>query len=620
MLASIVVPCASALVLLSSPSGLMVGQGDSVLRAQYSKLEVSVPMRDGTRLFTAIYTPRDTTRTYPLLLYRTPYSVGSYGPDAYPGQLGPSALFDSAGYIFVLQDVRGKFRSEGLFKVMRLHRGRTGDQVDETTDTYDTIAWLLQHVPRHNGRVGQWGISYSGWQTVMGMIEAHPALVASSPQAPPADMFIGDDWHHNGAFRLMYTFHWLSGNARRRSGPTQDSVPPFDYGTPWGYQFFLEAGPLSRITDTYFRQDVPAWGEFMQHGTYDAYWKAQNVHQYLGGVRHAILNVAGWFDAEDFYGPLSIYREIERRNPGNRSTLAVGPWKHGGWQSSAGDHLGCITFGSETASDFHRNVLFPFFERHLKARSDSGDVEAVVFETGSNVWRHHAEWPPAAAKPHRFYLHGNGKLEVSRPTVRREAADSYFSDPARPVPFSAEIRNTQGHDWMIEDQRFVAGRPDVLVYTSEPLRSPLTIAGPIQAHLFVSTTGTDADWIVKVIDVLPGDAPSSTTCQVPMGHFQMLLSGEINRAKFRRSLEVPTALRSGELTEITLVLPDRYHTFKVGHRIMVQIQSSWFPVYDRNPQTFVDIYSALDSAFRASLHRVYRSSRAASFVEFGVLE
>jgi len=613
-------PLLLALTLATLP---LRAQAPFEVRAHYTKSDFMIPMRDGVKLFTIVYAPRDASQKYAILILRTPYSIPPYGPDEYRSQLGPSPEFDREGFIFVFQDVRGKFRSEGDFVVMRSPRpGSDPRASDESTDTYDTIEWLLKNVANHNGRVGQWGISYPGFQTVMGMIDAHPALKASSPQASPSDMFIGDDFHHNGAFRLMYAFSWLAGNARTRSGVSEKRDEPFDYGTPDGYRFFLEAGPLSRINEKYFQNRVPTWNEFMEHGSYDQYWEQQNVLRYLKKIRHPILNVAGWFDAEDFYGPMSIYYTLEDENPNNQSTLAVGPWLHGGWNSMEGDALGHIRFGSKTSHYFQRDVQLPFFNYYLKGKGEPRLPEAVVFETGTNVWKSYDHWPPRESTARQLYLREGGKLSFDPPREGSlEAYDSYVSDPAKPVPFSAETRTTQGHLWMIEDQRFVASRPDILLYESEPLAENLTIAGPILATLHFSTTGTDADFVVKLIDVLPGDFPDNdpNPAGVRMGHFQMLLAGEVFRAKFRRSFSQPEPLVPGEVTSLEFDLRDRNHAFLKGHRIMVHVQSSWFPVIDRNPQKFVDIYRAGEADFQKATHRVYRSVPYPSHLKLRVL-
>ncbi len=628
---------ALAAVVSVAPSGAAAAQEPFDARDHYAKTEYMVPMRDGVELFTIVYRPRDTSKQYPIMLFRTPYSIGPYGPDAYRRPLGPTEQFDRDGYIFVFQDARGTYRSEGEFQVIKPLNGPDAGpaDADESTDNYDTIEWVLNNVPDHNGRVGQWGISYPGWQTVMGMVNAHPALKASSPQASPSDMFIGDDWHHNGAFRLMYAFAWLSNNARRRDEPTEQRGRRFDYGTPWGYDFFLDIGPLSNINELFFHDDVPAWNEFMEHGAYDDYWQNQNALVSLDDITHPVLNVAGWFDAEDFYGPTSIYYTLEEKNPANQSTLAVGPWLHGGWRSMSGESLGCIGFGSATSETFQREVQYPFFNHFLRDAGDWEGTEAIVFETGTNEWRRFDRWPPPGIERRSLYFGADGTLSWDAPSdgaarsagapsarpaaAGTEASDEYVSDPDRPVPFSAEYRTTQGHLWMIEDQRFAATRPDVLVYESEVLTEDVTIAGSIIATLYASTTGTDADWIVKLIDVLPGDTPNNPGCPVPMGDFQMLLAGEVFRAKFRNSYENPEPMVPGEPTRIEFDLRDRFHTFKAGHRIMVQVQSSWFPVIDRNPQTFVDIYTATEEDFQAATQTIYRSPDLPSHLTLGIL-
>ena len=605
-----------AMILHAGASQAAAQQAAFDVRANYVKRDYMVPMRDGTKLFTIVYTPRDTTRSYPIILFRTPYSIPPYEPDAYRARLGPSSEFDRDGYIFVFQDVRGKFRSEGEFEVMRPFKPvkKTPRDVDESSDTYDTIDWVLKSIPRHNGRVGMWGVSYPGWQTVMGMMNAHPALKAASPQASPSDMFIGDDFHHNGAFRLMYAFSWLAGNARTRTGPATSGGGRFSYGTPDGYRFFMEAGAPARIDSLYFHGQVPAWNDFMQHPNYDSYWKDQNVLKDLGTVPAdlPILNVAGWFDAEDFYGPMSIYYTLEKLHPRNRSILAVGPWLHGGWNSMSGEELGNIRFGSPTSRHFQTQVQFPFFQCHLKDQCTTTLAEATVFETGGNTWRTHDAWPPRATESRKLYFHGNGKLSFDPPSGA--GFDEYIHDPGKPVPFSAEIRTTQGHLWMIEDQRFAATRPDVLVYESDPLTEDVTISGPIIANLYASTTGTDADFVVKLIDVLPGDAPNNdpNPSGVRMGHFQMLLAGEVFRAKYRESYERPVPMVPGQVTHVEFDLRDRFHTFRKGHRVMVQVQSSWFPVIDRNPGLFTDIYHARPSDYRRTTQRIHRSPAQAS--------
>lgn len=594
------------------------------VRGNYFKKEFMISMRDGVKLYTQVYLPNDSTQQYPILLFRTPYSARYYEAENFRINLGPNSQYAEEGFIFVYQDVRGKYKSEGEFVVMKPHKivKKGPVDTDESSDTYDTIEWLLKNIRHHNGRVGQWGISYPGWQTVMGMIDAHPALKASSPQASPADMWIGDDFHHNGAFRLNYTFDWLSSNAKTRSGPTESRGEGIDPGTPDGYNFFLTLGSISNVNKNYFFNSVPTWNEYMDHGNYDEYWQKQNALHYLNKINHPVLNVAGWFDAEDFYGPMSIYYEIEKRNPNNQSTLIVGPWRHGGWARTNGDQLGNIHFGSNTSEYFRENVEFPFFKYYLKDEGSLNLPEALVFVTGINQWRSFENWPPAETSDQNLYLRVNGKLAFEPPAEKSPAADAYMSDPAKPVPFSQEITDSQGHLWMVEDQRFAARRPDVLVYQTDTLTENVTIAGPIIASLYVSTTGTDADWIVKLIDVYPGDAPDNepNPCNIRMGDFQMLLSGEVFRGKYRISFLQPEPFIPNEVTKIEFDLQDKCHTFLKGHRIMVQIQSSWFPVIDRNPQKFIDIYHAKDSDFQKATHTVYRSADYCSHLKLKVLD
>ncbi len=612
-------------VLLAIASPALTQRAGFDARDDYDKQEHMIPMRDGVRLYTQVYVPRDTSEQYPILLSRTPYGVGSYGSDEFRNQLGPSAGFAREGYIFVYQDVRGKFRSEGEFEHHVVYKARkTGPQdVDESSDSYDTIEWLLENIPNHNGRVGHWGISYGGWQTVMGMIDPHPALRASSPQASPADQFIGDDYHHYGAFRLMYAFGWLSRNAQVRAGPTEDRTKPFEFGTPDGYQFFLDLGPISNVNKLLFNATIPTWNDFIKHETYDEYWQSKNVLKDLTNVGHSVLNVVGWFDAEDYYGPLKIYYTIEENNPGIDNILVAGPWRHGGWAGSAGDRLGNIHFGSETSRYFQEEVELPFFNYYLKDIGRGDLPEALVFETGRNEWRSYDRWPPQEAVIRELYLHGDGSLSFTPPgrTVAAEFS-SFVSDPDKPVPYTAEIRTSQGHEWIVEDQRFAARRPDVLVFQSDVLDADVSIAGPIVASLNVATTGTDADWVVKLIDVYPPDSPDSepNPGSTRMGGFQMMLAGDVFRSKFRHSFTTPEPLVPGQVTQIEFDLLDKHHTFLTGHRMMVQVQSTWFPLIDRNPQTFVDIYNAVAADFREATHRVYHTAQYPSHIKLYVME
>ena len=583
------------------------------VKAHYVKREVYIPMRDGVKLFTIVYSPKETTARYPILMTRTAYGIGPYGADNYRTVLGPNNGFAKESYVFVYQDTRGKFKSEGEF-IHHVPYARGATKPNESTDTWDTIDWLVKNVANNNGRVGQWGISWDGWEVSMGMIGAHPALKASSPQAPPQDQFLGDDYHSGGAYQLMYGFNWMSTNARARVAPNERDTERFDYGTPDGYRFFLEMGSAANAL-RYFADDVPTYKDHMAHGTYDEYWQARNVPKDLENVNHPVLIVAAWFDAQDFYGPFRMYRAMKEKNPANKTSLVVGPWLHGGWARGDGSSLGRIEFGSKTAEHYRTTIELPFFNFYLKDKGRLNLGEAIVFETGGNRWHTYPAWPPKGTRARNVYLQANGGLSFDAPSVRSDDAfDDYVSDPAKPVPYTAEITTTEGHLFMVEDQRFVWGRPDVLVYQTPPLAEDLTIAGPIDVSLNVSTTGTDGDWVVKMIDVYPGNLPA------PMGHFQMLLAGDILRAKFRNSMSKPESMVPNQPAKLAFTLGDKYHTFLKGHQLMVQVQSSWFPMFDRNPQTFVDIYHAKDSDYRKATHKVFRSATLPSFVTLPVLD
>ncbi len=617
--AALAVSCAAAAWLALARD--IPAQAPYDVKATYVKRELHIPMRDGVKLFTIVYSPKDTTRPYPLLMTRTAYGIAPYGPDNYRAVLGPNNEFAREGYIFVYQDTRGKFKSEGEF-VHHVPIVQGSSKPNESTDTWDTIGWLVKNIPNNNGRVGQYGISWAGWEVSQGMIDAHPALKASSPQAPPQDQFFGDDYHSGGAYQLMYGFNWMSTNARARVAPSERPVERFDYGTPDGYRFFLDLGAAANA-EKYFADDVPTYHDHMTHPTYDEYWQARNVPKDLVGIAHPVLIVAAWFDAQDFHGPFRMYRALKDKNPNNKTTLVVGPWQHGGWARGDGSVLGHINFESKTAEHFRTQIELPFFNYHLKDKGALALREAVVFETGANKWHEYDRWPPAGTRPRNLYLQAGGKLSFTAPVVAAgEAADVYVSDPRKPVPYTAEITTTEGHVFMVEDQRFVAGRPDVLVYETAPLTENLTIAGPIDTTLHVATTGTDGDWVVKVIDVYPGNAPDPkpNPDNVRMGHFQMLLAGDILRARFRNSMSTPEPMVPNQPTKLAFTLGDKYHTFLKGHRVMVQIQSSWFPMFDRNPQTFVDVYHATESDYRTATHTIFRSASLPSFVTLPLIE
>lgn len=610
------------------------------IRANYTKFEARVPMRDGVRLFTAVYVPNDRSQKYPILMHRTPYGSKPYGAAEYRELLGPSKRFAYDGFIFVYQDVRGAYMSEGTFVDMRPHvEGKRGPQdVDESTDTYDTIDWLLAHVPGNNGRVGQWGISYPGFYTAAGMIDSHPALRAVSPQAPISDWFF-DDFHHHGAFFLPHAFNFFAGFGQPRPELTTERPGWFEgHGTPDGYDFFLHLGPLADIDQEVLGEEIAFWNQIAEHPNYDEFWQARNLLPHLKGVGCAVLTVGGWYDAEDLYGPLAIYRKVEAANPGIFNALVMGPWFHTAWsRPGEGRQLGDADFGFSTSDWFQEHVELPFFLHYLKGQGDADIAEATMFETGANRWRRFPAWPPPGLVQHQLYLQAGGGLALDTPPtaaccdevaagnadeVADPGYDQFISDPARPVPFADVVSPDMVRPYPTADQRFAARRPDVLVYQTEPLTDDLTLAGPITAELWVSTSRNDADWVVKVIDVYPGDAPDPepNPREVRMGGYQMMVRSEVIRGRFRDSYEHPTPFTPDQPTRVVLPLQDLLHTFRRGHRVMVQIQSTWFPMVDRNPQRWVDnIFLAEPGDYAAATHRVYRTPELPTRLTVGVL-
>lgn len=590
-------------------------QLESYIRLHYVKQEVNIPMRDGLKLFTSIYSPRDTTKKYPLLMKRTPYSVGPYGVDKYAAKLGPSEESLKAGYIFVNQDVRGRFLSEGTFEQVTPHivSKKSNKDIDESSDTYDTIEWLLKNVANHNGRVGMYGISYPGFYCSAGMIDAHPALVAVSPQAPVGDWYF-DDFLHNGAFFLAHAYKWLGDNAVEREKPTADRPPRVAYPTLDGYQLFLDAVTTDNIRKQHLKADVPFWDAMTAHPNRDEFWQKRAILPHLKKVAPAVMVVGGWYDAEDLYGTFKTYQSVEKQNPGVNNILVIGPWHHGGWASTDGDKLGPISFGSKTAAFYRAEIELPFFERHLKDKQLSPLPEATVFETGANVWRTFDAWPPRDMKPTQLFLQEGGKLAAESPKAE-QAFDEYVSDPAKPVPFTDRITSQMAIEYMVDDQRFAARRPDVLVYQTPPLTEDQLIAGPLAVDLWCSTTGTDSDFVVKLIDVFP----DSTEAAAQPG-FQMHVRSEVLRGRYRNSLEKPEPFKPGEPAKIKLELLDVLHRFQKGHRLMLQIQSTWFPLVDRNPQKFVpNIHFAKEEDFQKATQRVYRSAKLPSSIRYGVV-
>lgn len=610
------------------------------VREHYTKYEFRIPMRDGKKLFTSVYVPKDQTKPYPFLIQRTPYSAAPYGVDEYPRRLGPAQELLRAGYIFATQDVRGRYMSEGTFIEMTPHKVNKGPKdIDESTDMYDTAEWLLKNVPNNNGRIGLWGNSYPGFFVSASIIDGHPAIKAASPQAPVTDFYMGDDSYHNGAFMLASNFGFYT-SFKQQDTPT---LPPkdrvsFDYGTLDGYEFYLKAGTLADIIKLVSGDKKSLFADQARNDTYNDYWQSRDISRHLKNIKTAVLTVGGWYDLEDPVGPLKTYREIGKNNKGSFNGLVMGPWSHGGWLRNDGAKIGHVDFGAKTGEYYRKNILLPFFEKHLKDKDtkDAKVAEASVFETGTNVWRQYPQWPPAGAQTKTLYLKAGGKLGWSQDTTR--AFDEYISDPAKPVPFTNAISLNVPQEYVVGDQRFAASRTDVLVYKSDVLEEDVTIAGPVTPRLFVSTSGTDSDFVVKLIDVYPaelnaenagggvatGAAAAAQARDVPvprqqMAGYQQLIRGEPFRAKFRASFVTPSAMVPNKVEKIEFALPDVLHTFRRGHRIMVQIQSSWFPLVDRNPQTFVSIPQAKAADYVKATQRVFRGGAEPSSLGMLVL-
>jgi putative CocE/NonD family hydrolase len=617
-------------ILFLTNAAMLFAQGEKYIRTHYTKYEYLIAMRDGKRLFTSVYVPKDQSQKWPMLMNRTPYSVSPYGVDLYKTDLGPNKQLARDKYIFVYQDVRGRNMSEGEFVNMTPHRAvkNAAADIDESSDTYDSIDWLVKNIPNNNGKVCTYGISYPGFYTAAGMINAHPAHVCASPQAPITDWFTGDDFHRNGALYLPHAFNFLAGFGKPRPEPV---VPPknaqrFEHGTPDGYKFFLQLGPLFNANERYFKNTVSFWNEMMKHDTYDEFWQSRNLRPHLKAIKPAVMTVGGWFDAENLYGAMQVYGNVARQSPSTPNFLVMGPWRHGQWSRDDGAHLGHIKFDAKTSVDYAKNIETPFFAHYLKGKGDGKFPKAQVFETGANQWRNFDSWPPTESKERSIFLHASGKLTFDPPR-ESAAADEFISDPAKPVPSQADIAIGMTREHMVDDQRFAASRTDVLTYQTDVLEEDLTVAGPIFNSLFVSTTGTDADWIVKVIDVFPDSMPApeydgskAEKRSPPMAGYQMLVRGEVFRGKFRNSFSKPEPFQPGVTTKVEYGMNDIFHTFRRGHRLMIQIQSSWFPIVDRNPQKFMPINEAREADFQKATHRVFRQANAPSRVTVRVLK
>ncbi len=575
----------------------------------YARHDMMIPMRDGVKLYTIYYTP-NISEPVPILIQRTPYGSEDFqSPDKTPYVKDMAA----EGYIFVKQDIRGRYKSEGQFIMNRPITDKPGE-IDESTDTYDAIDWLIKNVPNNNGKVGQLGISYLGWTTLIGAARPHPALKAASEQACMSDLFLGDDFHHNGAFRLSYAFDY----SFMEEASKVDTLFPFDHYDQ--YSWFLQLGPLSNANKKYFHNKLPSWNNFMQHANYDSFWKYKSPLRYVDYPRIPMLHVGGVWDQEDMMGPQIMYAKMEKRDTSNRNYICLGPWNHGQWAGDTVTHLGAYDMGSNTSQYFQQNIQKKWFDYWLKGIGDDNFAEATVFQTGSNEWKTYTSWPPKKAAIKKLYVIENGRLSFDKPsTTSDNAYDEYVSDPKKPVPYRArpvEQTYSQGsrwYAWLVEDQRFVDGRPDVLTWQSDTLTEDITITGNIIAHLFAGTTGSDADWVVKLIDVYPDQYPK----EAKMGGYELMIASEVFRGRYRNSFEKPEPITPNKVEEYKVDMHQVNHVFQKGHCIMVQVQSSWFPVIDMNPQKYVlSIYEAKVSDYQKATQRIYRNSMYATYIEF----
>jgi putative CocE/NonD family hydrolase len=601
-------------------------QDSLYIREHYTKMEKQITMRDGVKLFASIYLPKDQSKKYPILMTRTPYNVGPYGDKEYKRTLGQNMLLAKDGFIFVYEDVRGRWMSEGKFVDVRpaIDNKKTNKDVDESSDTYDTIDWLIKNLPNNNGKVGIEGISYPGFYSTASLPNAHPALKAVSPQAPVTDWFIGDDFHHNGAFLVDDAFDFLGFFGVPRPKPiTPDQFKnPVKYKHADNYKFFLSLGALPNYKKHYFGDSVYFWNEMMKHGTYDWFWRGMNIRPHLKNITPATMTVGGFFDAEDCFGALHVYEALEKQNPATHpNMLVMGPWFHGGWERGEGQYFGDQNFGAKTSIWFQENVELPFFQYYLKDEGKLDLPKATIFISGSNEWHKFSEWPPKNTTEKTLYFHASGKLSFEAPTGS-DSFDEYVSDPNAPVPYQDGIQARRTREYMLDDQRFAERRPDVKTYQTDTLEEDITLTGPVIADLFSSTTGTDADYVVKIIDVFPDNYPDPkpNPKNVTMAGYEMLVRGEVFRGKFRNSFEKPEAFVPGKVAEIKYNLPDVAHTFRKGHRIMIQVQNSWFPLVDRNPQKFEDIYQAKDEDFQKATIRIYHDAENKSSVKVTVLD
>ncbi len=609
-------------MLLVSLISLQAQNADSLwVRENYYKIERMVPMRDGTKLFTAFYIPKDSSEKHPILFNRTPYSCSPYGEDKFSGRL----LFTywvnylKEGYIIAIQDVRGKWMSEGEFMDIRpFNPAKKGTETDEASDTYDAIDWMINNIPSNNKRVGVFGISYPGFYSTMAALSGHPALKAVSPQAPVTEWFMGDDFHHNGAFFLMDGFSFYSGFGKPRPKPTTQGSPGYQFKTQDNYDFYLRTGALKNFAKI-MGDSIAFWKDLYAHPNYDDWWKARNPMNFVTNVKPAMLIVGGLFDAEDCYGAWNLYKAIEAKSKFTENKLVMGPWSHGGWGGRAdGSYLGNVRFGSKTSEYYQRNIEIPFFNFYLKLRGTVHDIaEATIFFTGENEWHNMKQWPPKEITSMDINLVPGENLALEIVHRKFGKYSEYTSDPAHPIPYTEDVHLGRTAEYMTDDQRFASRRTDVLTFSTDVLSEDITVAGPVIADLVTSISTTDADFVVKIIDVFPDTfryennylSARPGTQAYPMGGYQMLVRGEIMRGRYRNSFEKPEAFKPNERTNVKFTLPDIAHTFKKGHKLMIQVQSSWFPLADRNPQKFVNIYTCDDSDFQKATIRIYDDSK-----------
>ncbi|MCX6319634.1 MAG: CocE/NonD family hydrolase [Bacteroidetes bacterium] len=614
-------PILPVLLLFSVFCSAQTNQDSAWIKDNYQKMEQTIPMRDGIKLFTAIYFPKDKSEKHPILMLRTPYSCSPYGKEFTPRIWGGHwKYYARENYIIVVQDVRGRWMSEGDFVDVRpFNKNKTGNETDEASDTYDAVDWLIKNIPNNNGNVGVFGISYPGFYASMAAASQHPAIKAVSPQAPVTDWFMGDDFHHNGAFFQMDGFSFYSGFGKPRPKPTTVGSPGFQFTNRDNYSFYLQ-NPLPSLMQ-HMHDSVQFWKDLFAHPNYDDWWKARNARNAMYDIKPAMLVVGGLFDAEDCFGAWNLYKAIEKQNPQTNNRLVMGPWYHGQWASNDGTHLGNVKFDANTSQWYQNNIELPFFNYYLKGKGDLPDIaEATIFFTGENQWRKMPQWPPAG--PGRdIYLEENGALSWIRPNKQNNFSE-YNSDPAHPVPYTEYIHFSRNREYMTDDQRFASRRPDVLTFETNILEEDLTLAGPVIANLKVSISGTDADFVVKVIDVFPDNFkyPDAGGDYYPMGGYQMLVRGEIMRGKYRNSFETPAPFKPGKIETVKFELPDVAHTFKKGHKLMIQVQSSWFPLADRNPQQFMNIYEAGAADFKKAAIRIYHDVNNVSSIYLPIIK